>query len=201
MPTTSEESVTSAGDLWWQKKFSKAFGGKILSSEDDVSTDEWYARWSLLVSNYGNLYDLPGGNMGRTFVDVFAKEITLLVEGRTTSEQVIVFCRVILQRDNGIRKGNDVRRLISGRLDQWKGGNYAELVQEAIRCSRQGVKRRRNRLDDDEDHRIKVFTRFVWKGEVRAAVRWITGKMNGEVMEPNEIIEGSNGKTDRCISR
>ena len=178
----------------WQDRFVNGFGHGLLCSDGEISLDKWHVWWKQLVLSYGSLYDLPNGNVGKKFTSILADEIVNLSEKKVTSERFIVFCRVILQRDNGVRKGSDVRRLVQRRLDLWSNGNFEELVQEAIRCCSQGKRRYKKGNDEgDSDHVNKVFTRLMWRGEVRAAARWINGKMSGNLLCPNDIIPGVCG--------
>ena len=102
-----------------------------------------------------------GGNVGKKFVDILADEISNLVDKRVNSERFIVYCRVILQRDSGIKRSSDVRRLIKRRLDLWCNENFNELVQEAVRCCSQGVRKGNKGSANSEDHVNKVFTRLM----------------------------------------
>ena len=176
------------GDQWWQEKFTSAFGGNLVSANgDDVLVEEWHVWWTQLVACFGCLYELPNGNVGKHFVDILANELFLLVERKTSSERFIVFFRVILQRDGGVKRSCDIRRLISRRLELWDNGKVKELVQEALRCSKQGQRRMKNKGVNDEEQRVKRFTRLMWRGEIKAAARLINQKMSGDVMGPNDV--------------
>ena len=61
-------------------------------------------------------YDLPGGAVGREFVDLLNMEIKMLNSGLTKSERFITFLVAILQRDSMVKKGTDVRRLLKRRM-------------------------------------------------------------------------------------
>ena len=102
---------------------------------------------------------------------------------------------MILQRDGGLRKSCDIRRLISRRLELWNDGKVNELVQEAIRCSKQGQRRMRNKGVNEDEQRLKRFTRLMWTGEIKAAARLINQKMSGDVIGPNDIVSGGSDKT------
>ena len=133
-----QDSMSSEdGDLidMWPKlhsRMEKAFGGVMLNTDGGDSDDKWFCRWKQLVSLSGNLYDLPGGNVGKEIVGFLANEISMLTEKRVNSERFIIFCRIALQRDRLVEKGSDVRRLLKRRIDAWRNINFDELVQEAI---------------------------------------------------------------------
>ena len=51
------------------------------------------------------------------------------------SERLLVFSRLILQRDPMIKTTRDVRALIGRRLEDWENSKFNILLQEAKRCS------------------------------------------------------------------
>ena len=159
-----------------------AFGAKLMNEESNgVEGDVWFHRWRRLVSKYysGSMYDLPSGNISKQFVGLLADEIMMLSKRSVCSERVLVYCRVILQRDQMIKMGSDIRLLVKRRLEAWKNENFDGLVQEAIRCTRQTSHRS---LSTDQDHIMKVFTRLMLRGELRAATRWITERGSSKVL-------------------
>ena len=80
-------------------------------------------------------YDLPGGSVGRRFVDILAREVTCVATQKENSEQLVVFQVLMLQREPRTTKGADVRRLLTKRMDLWENCAFDTLVQEALRCS------------------------------------------------------------------
>ena len=178
-----------------RNRMEKAFGGVILNTDGGDSDDKWFCRWKQLVSLFSNLYDLPGGNVGKDFVGLLADEISMLTEKRVNSERFIIFCRVVLQRDRMVKKGDDVCLLLKRRIDAGRNENFDELVQEAIRCGRQSVRRRKETLHSGFDHVVQVFTRLMLRGEVRAAVRWIIERGSYGVLLPTDLVDGSTDKT------
>ena len=92
--------------------------------EEPDSSDCWYNRWLSIVHLSGKLYSLPGGAMGRKYVDHLSKEVSYFSSGTCSSERLLVFSSVILQRHCTIRKGADIRRVIERRLNMWDGERY-----------------------------------------------------------------------------
>ena len=158
----------------------------------DGGDDVWVGRWRRLIYAYsGSLYDLPSGNVGKEFVGVLAEEIKLVSERAFCSERVIVFCRVLLQRDRMVKKGCDIRLLMKRRFDVWRAGNFDGLVDEAVRCTKSLSSKH---SVNSQDHVLKVFTRLMLKCELRAATRWITERGSGRVLSPCDEV-GSEGRT------
>jgi hypothetical protein len=173
------------------------FGAQLVHSDGANKDQAWYKRWMRVINLHRQQYMLPGGSIGREFIDLLAEEIDLLSKGQTKSEQLIVLTSVILQRDSCVRKACDIRRLLKRRILLWRGGNYEELVQEAERCDRQLRKVHKPNNNTEEDHLIRVFTKLMLGGKVREAVRWITARDRGGVLHPDSLI--GSGNTTKTI--
>ena len=77
----------------------RAYGESIVRAKELDSIDNaWYERWLSIVRLSGQLYSLPGGAVGRRYVDQLSKEVSHISIGKYSSERVIVFSSVILQR-------------------------------------------------------------------------------------------------------
>lgn len=72
-----------------------------------------------------------------------------------------------------MRKGCDIRRLFDCRMKLWRDEQFDVLLQEAVRYD-QSLRNSCRPLSskDSNEHLIKVFTRLMLEGNVRAAVRW-----------------------------
>ena len=174
-------------------RLEKAFGARLVRDGEDDNSDAWIVWWKRLVSVCsGSVYDLPGGNVGREFVGMLADEVKMVSSKIAGSERLIVFCRVVLQRNRMIKKGCDIRLLVKRRLEAWRSGNFIGLVDEAVRCARSLGSRSGAELT--HEHVVKVFTRLMMKGELRAATRWITERSSGKVLSPGDVVD-CNGKT------
>ena len=93
-----------------------------------------------------------------------------------------------------VKKGRDIRRLLNRRMETWKNEHFDELLFEFKRCSKHLKKSTRSKLDDSS-HISKVFSHLMMKGQIRAAVRWITERTSkGGVLDASACI-GSGSKT------
>ena len=137
-------------------------------------------------------YDLPSGAAGRNFVELLSSELNLLAEGSVRSERVMVFLEVMLQRDPYVRKGMDIRRLLSRRLEDWRSEKFDSLLCETERCS---GKRYTPRFTVNKDHVSQVFTRLMLRGQVRSAVRFITDRLSGGGVLSPQDASGVDGKS------
>ena len=50
----------------------------------------------------------------------------------------------------------------------------------------------------DEAHTVKVFTRLMWRGQERAAVRWMTERSSGgaDVLDPCGVVQDNKTVLD-----
>ena len=163
------------------------YGDKLLYCDGGPRDSVWCQRWSIIVQCMGQHYSLPGGSIGRRYIDLLCAELQHLSLGTYHSEGVIVFCSVMLQRDRLVRKGCDIRRLLERRMNLWRDEQYDVLIQEATRCDRSLRNSHRRPLSgNSQEHLIKVFTRLMLEGNVRAAVRWLTERSGGGVLRPSD---------------
>ena len=61
-------------------------------------------------------------------------EILKLESETVCSERFIVFLSTVLQRDSIVRKGADIKRLLSKRQDMWNNNQFDQLLSEFERC-------------------------------------------------------------------
>jgi len=177
----NNESFNAADEL-----IVKAYGAPLLHSDGGECNNAWCQRWAKVIHHTGNHYILPGGATGRHYVDVLTEEVKQLAAGNYSSERVLVFSAVILQRDRMVCTGSDVRRLIERRLTLWKEGSFDILLQEADRCN--CALRRSHTGTLNKTDIVRVFTRLMLQGKVRAAVRWATERATGNVLLPSTVV-------------
>ena len=89
----------------------------------------------------------------------------------------IVFSSILLQHDRSISKGCDIWRLLDHHLTMWQEGQFDVLLQEAQRYDRSLCNSFRSCAKNSNNHLVKVFTKLMLQGKVRAAVRWITEEL------------------------
>ena len=63
-------------------------------------------------NNNNSHYSLPGGSVGRKYIDLLNQELQYFVSGSYSAERFIVFSSLMLQCDRLVHKGCDIRRLL-----------------------------------------------------------------------------------------
>ena len=160
-----------------------------------ISEDgRWQGWWRDLAVMPPRRYDASSGKVGRRFVNVLVRELRGMPDRKWNAERFIVFQTVTLQRARHVTASRDIRRQIEKRLDAWEAGAYKMLVEDTLRSSTQY--RTAVRREESAEHRAKTFHGLVLRGKLRTAVRWITERETGGVLQP----EGSCTKTgDRVV--
>ena len=164
-----------------------AYGEPLRGCGSFDRSDVWYKRWKTLVFLQSKHYEIPGGAIGRRYVDLLSEEVSQVGAGNYSSDRVIAFSALMLQRDRMIKRSCDVRRVIERRMDLWKNQEFNVLLQEAIRCDKSLKNTRKS--DMNKDHVTKVFTKLMLQGKIRAAVRWLSEKARGGILHPMDQVE------------
>ena len=123
----------------------------------------------------------PGGKHCRKSVDLLTKEVCRLNQNEC-SERLLVFSRLILQRDPMIKSTGVVRALIGRRLEDWEISNFKILLQEPKRCSQKQPRKPMKKNRSEDEHTAMVFARMMMEGKVRSAMRWLTSRSGGGLL-------------------
>lgn len=179
----------STGNIKRTSPLDNVFGStsSVCIDHDNV----WYLRWKKICALNGKQYDLPNGNIPKTFIQTLTKEVEALSKSEFPSERLIIFISVMLQRNKMVKQAKDIRILLTQRLQHWDENNYDLLINEALSCNK---KLNGSKKDNNDDQVIKVFNRLMIRGKVRDAMNWLVEKGKNGILHPNTEID-SNGKT------
>ena len=177
---------TVAVPLYIDTLIHKAYGAPLICSVGGPFNSVWCQHWSIIIQHRGLLYSLPGGTVGKHYVELLNEELKLLCNGVYPAERVLVFSAIVLQRDRSVCKGSDIRRLLNRRLSLWRDGSFDVLLQEAECCDKALRNSYSSNTTRTTDHLVKVFTKLMLQGNIRAAVRWITERAGGGVLRASD---------------
>ena len=144
--------------------------------------------WKRVVQLSPTHYDVPKGKVGRRFVATVACLLRDVRLRKHNAERFIIFVAVVLQTRHGVRASKDIRRLIETRMNLWDEGKEAAMVEdiEAECLSKIGSPRER-----DAETEARAFNTRVMSGRIRSAVRTLTAREGGGVMQPDDLCTKS----------
>ena len=115
-------------------------------------------------------------------------EIYHLCNGVYPAERVLVFTAFLLQHDSSVSKGADIHKIMERHLSLWREKKFDLLIQEAQGCDRALCNSLQSFHSNDNVHMVRVFTKIMIQGNVRAAVCWITESSGGGLLHPTEAV-------------
>ena len=127
-------------------------------------------------------YDVPSGKVGRRFVRMLGAKMQRVRDRRWNSERFIVFQTVILQQARHVTASHAIRGRIEKRLDAWGAGKHAMLVGDTLRSCEEYLTAAWR--EETAEHRAQIYHSLVLCGKLRSAVRWITERETGGVLQP-----------------
>ena len=68
-----------------------AYGATLLYSDGGNRSSQWCQRWSAVIQHQGRHYSLPGGSIGKKYIDLLNEELNYSSIGAFPSERVIMF--------------------------------------------------------------------------------------------------------------
>ena len=113
-----------------------------------------------------------------------AREIAGVRQRKWNSERFLVYSAVILQTTPGTMRAQDIRKRLTQRMDLWDQGRYDTLVDatESELLRRAGSGRRTT----NDESAARQFNATVLSGRLRKAVRGLTNRDGGGVLQPND---------------
>jgi hypothetical protein len=158
-----------------------------------VSGDaQWQRRWRRIAELPTTPYSVPQGRVGRRFVATLAAEFQGVKARSWNSERPLVFAAVVLQTAPGVKRARDIRKRLTQRMDLWDQGRFIALVDDTVAevQSRHG-----SHPAPDDEARARAFNAKVLSGRLRPAVRALTNRDQGGVLQPDDVCS----KTGRPV--
>jgi hypothetical protein len=189
-----EYHITSA-----DRKLAAVFGDHIHNNDGThlsggIADDHlWQRRWRKLVAHSPARYEAPKGKVGKRFISLLADEFQGVTARHWNSERPLVFVAVVLEKQDGVRRAQDIRARLTQRMDLWEQGRIGALVDDTVAQLRTRPSRDSTPRDDESEAR--AFNARVLSGKIRSAVRTLTNRGSGGVKLPDDICT----KTGRPI--
>jgi len=165
--------------------------GRELHGGIDPDLDEQHKGWydDVMASGY-NLYDCPNSAIGKEVIYTWTELLKGVRERKHNSELAMIFLPCILARGDGIVQAADIKRRVEFRLNCWKEGKIAGLVQDLVNQALQRVGAGRPTVDPEKKNR--VFNSTVLNGQIRKGVRNLTDRGGGGVLLPDDKCTKTN---------
>ena len=64
----------------------KAYGAPLLSSYGSPTSSPWFQQWNTIIHHKGRHYLLPGGSVGKKYVELLNQELQYIVSGSLPAE-------------------------------------------------------------------------------------------------------------------
>ena len=154
--------------------------------EDDT---RWQARWIRMVQHVPQRYVVPRGKVGRRFLIILTSELRGVRERSWNSERPLIFIATMLQREEGIIKAKDIRLMMSQRMDLWEAGHFPALIDNTEGSMLSSQRSKGKPVDSEREARS--YNTKVLSGRLRKAVRDLTSRGNGGVLQPSDTCTKS----------
>ena len=76
----------TSNESFVDKKMEQAYGAKLIKCVHGGVETRWKKLWKCVAYSNAKQYDLPGGAVGREFVELLKDEVNLLADGKEVSE-------------------------------------------------------------------------------------------------------------------
>ena len=94
---SNDDGLQSGSQVDIDALMKKAYGASLEGSSGHDNTGIWGVRWLRLLKLSRRLYSIPGGAIGRKYVNLLAEEVMHVVVGNYPSDRLIIFSAMMLQ--------------------------------------------------------------------------------------------------------
>ena len=213
--TTTPEKITTPhlikdGDLEDYEttemdiKIAEVFDGNYNRNNDGIhlhgdikDDDEWQKRYRSLVELPLQLYDLPNGSIGKSFIRILSDELDGVRDRKLNMERPLCYIASILQKSENIKGASIIKKRIQNRIDAWNDEKFSALSSSAVKDAEAMMGRKQENLDAKE--RAKVFSTMLCRRKISAAVRYISMREKGRVLLPGDIDEKSGDEVSEML--
>ena len=169
------------------------------SAKQDLFTQQVMAAYEIVVGWRRNLFIVPHGAAGASFVD----ELAGLIEGFAEASDVrniawravAVACHLLLQKPHNSKLMNNHADHLRRRLCLWRDGMLPELVSECSSIQNHLPLRGRGTAADGEEKSDVTFSNLVFTGQLQSAMRYLQPDSSSGVLSLTDVVDPATGKT------
>ncbi len=147
------------------------------------NNDTWQRRFDAIVPIHTWQYHLSSGAISQHFLKTLVEEWKGMLDRKWNAEHLLTFSLVVLQCTPGVSHSSDIRTHIRDRIKLWHSGTYfdalvSNTVSEVTSHTTGPPK------PQSEDSRHRTFNSTVLSGQLRKAIRHLTNRDSGGVLDP-----------------
>ena len=186
--------VTGAGDLPLSKPGSTPsfVWGNCCAEQFIQDLDECYQE---VVHWKPNLFKLPKGKVGKSFVTELARLYTAYVLASALESVALkapVVLPLLLQKPSKSSKNRDHISCIERRMPLWLEGELSELLHEGRAIQVRKLKIHSNRFS--KLSLARSFAEKMYDGRMKEALETLKGKERGGVLQMNDQVPSATGE-------
>ena len=138
-----------------------------------------------------NVFLVPSGRVGKQFIRELTSLFNAYASGSALEtsalEAAMTACAVLLQKPHASSKSRDHVQALERRLRAWQEGDIDGLMRECRTIQLHLPKRRYEDGEPGQDSRI--FSRLVFEGKIKSALRFLSDNHKGGVLGLDDIID------------
>ena len=142
-----------------------------------------------------NLFKVPSGKAGRTFVHELSRLFQAYAESSALEgvamKSAMIMPALLLQKPHSRSKTKEHVKHLERRLQLWKDGNLNSLLDEGSAIQSQFDRECRGKIKPT-DQISRTFSKFMMEGKVRSALRLISEGNNGQPLRLDNLVENGN---------
>ena len=148
--------------------------------------------------NGDNLFLVPSGNAGSSFVQELARLLQAFADGSSMEsvcmKAITILQVLVLQKPSRTSKSRDQTKHLKRRMDIWKAGNLEEILLEG-RCIQEHLPKPSKRRDKSK--LAMLFQNLVSRGEINKALRLLSNSSSGILGLDDMIPDQADGSPQR----
>ena len=135
-----------------------------------------------------NLFFLPNGNAGKSFINTLSYWINNYNKSNTfhgiSLKVVMILPNLLLQKPSSKSKAKDHSKALEERLNMWKEGKLLELLRDCKVIQKKLRSGKTRTLKDIN----RIFTKLVFEGKTGAALKFLDENADNAVLSPSESV-------------
>ena len=126
-----------------------------------------------------NVFMVPSGKIGKAFIKELTSLFTAYAQGTALEsialEAAMTACALLLQKPHLASKSREHVAALERRLRAWSDGDIDGLLREGRTIQKHLRPNSVNTRSDEPDQNTRIFSKLVFEGRIRSALRFFVG--------------------------